>query len=78
VYDEKAQELIDSRSIAVRNVHMRAKDEEIRSLFQQYGPIVRFTRKKTYCYIEYPTIDAVNSAIQGKNGASLHGRNIIV
>jgi RNA recognition motif-containing protein len=77
-YDEKAQELVDLHSIAVRNVHLKAKEEEIRTLFQQYGPIVRLTKKKTYCYIEYPNVESCDAAIQGKNGSSFWGRNLIV
>lgn len=74
------------KSIFVGNLSFSASEEEIRSLFQNYGSVARVSvmmdretgRSRGFAFVEMNNDEEAESAISGVNGSSLGGRTLNV
>lgn len=68
------------------NLSFSASEEEIRSLFQNYGSVARVSvmmdretgRSRGFAFVEMNNDEEAESAISGVNGSSLGGRTLNV
>lgn len=70
---------MSTKSLYVGNLPYRTSEEEIRALFEPYGPIteVRVIGDKGFAFVEIPK-DNMEAAIEATNGKDLGGRPLTV
>lgn len=74
------------KSIFVGNLSFNTSEEELRSLFQNYGSVARVSimmdretgRSRGFAFVEMNNDEEAESAISGVNGSSLGGRTLNV
>ena len=73
-------------NIYVGNLSWQMTDEDLRTLFEQYGSVTSAKivkdkvsgRSKGFGFVEMPNDDQANAAITALNGTEVDGRNIVV
>ena len=73
-------------NVYVGNLPYTATEEELQSTFEQFGNVNSASiikdkhsgRSKGFGFIEMPSDDEAQSAIEGLNNKPFHGRNLIV
>lgn len=68
-----------TKSLYIGNIPYRTPEEEIRSIFESYGPIssVRVIGDKGFAFVEIPE-ENMAAAIEGTNDKELGGRTLTV
>lgn len=74
------------KSIFVGNLPFGTSEEELRSLFENYGSVSRISimldretgRSRGFAFVEMASDEEAESAISGTNGSSLGGRTLNV
>jgi len=74
------------KSIFVGNLAFSTSEEELRTLFQNFGQVNRVSimldrdtgRSRGFAFVEMPSDEEAESAISGTNGSSLGGRTLNV
>jgi cold-inducible RNA-binding protein len=68
-----------TKSLYIGNIPYRTPEEEIRTLFEPFGPIssVRVIGDKGFAFVEIPE-ENMAAAIEGTNGKELGGRTLTV
>ncbi len=74
------------KSIFVGNLAFGTSEDELRSVFANYGSVARVSimmdretgRSRGFAFVEMPNDDEAESAISGVNGSSLGGRTLNV
>lgn len=68
-----------TKSLYVGNLSYSATEEEVRGLFEPYGPIaeIRIIQNKGFGFVDIPE-ENVAAAIEGTNGKELGGRTLTV
>ncbi|HWG37904.1 MAG TPA: hypothetical protein VN690_09335 [Terriglobales bacterium] len=74
------------KSIFVGNLAFSTSEDELRTLFQNFGSVSRVSimldrdtgRSRGFAFIEMPNDEEAESAISGTNGSSLGGRTLNV
>lgn len=72
------------KNIYVGNLSYKASEEEIRALFEQFGPVDRVSivtdrdtgQPRGFAFVEMSDDEAGNRAIESLNGTDLGGRNL--
>lgn len=73
-------------NIFIANVDFRAREEDLKSQFEQYGTVssIKFItdketgRSKGYGFVEMPDQDEGLNAISALNGKEFNGRELVV
>ena len=75
---KKASNLAN-KSLYVGNLPYRTTEDELRDMFDQYGPIgeIRVIENKGFGFVDIPE-ENVEAAIEGTNGKELGGRTLTV
>ena len=70
---------MSTKSLYVGNLPYRTTEEEIRELFEPFGPIseIRVIGDKGFAFVEIPK-DNMDAAIEATNGKDLGGRPLTV
>jgi cold-inducible RNA-binding protein len=70
---------MSTKSLYVGNLSYSATEEELRDLFEQWGPVadVRIIEGRGFAFVELPAANA-QSAIDATNGQMLGGRQLTV
>ena len=70
---------MSTKSLYVGNLPYRTTEEEIRELFEPFGPIseIRVIGDKGFAFVEIPK-DNMDAAIEANNGKDLGGRPLTV
>lgn len=74
------------KSIFVGNLAFSTSEDELRTLFQNFGSVNRVSimldrdtgRSRGFAFVEMPNDEEAESAISGTNGSSLGGRTLNV
>ena len=68
-----------TKSLYIGNLPYRTAEEDLRSMFEQYGPIsnIRVIGDKGFAFVEIPE-ENMAAAIEGTNGKELGGRTLTV
>ncbi|MGH9519979.1 MAG: RNA recognition motif domain-containing protein [Terriglobales bacterium] len=74
------------KSIFVGNLSFNTSEEELRTLFQNYGSVARVSvmmdretgRSRGFAFVEMNNDEEAESAISGVNGSNLSGRTLNV
>ncbi|MHB0998113.1 MAG: RNA recognition motif domain-containing protein [Armatimonadota bacterium] len=68
-----------NKSLYVGNLPYSAKEEDLRSIFEPYGPVaeVRIIGDKGFAFVEIPE-EKMAEAIESVNGKDLGGRTLTV
>ena len=74
------------KNIYVGNLSFDATEDQVRSLFEQYGPVDRVSiitdrdtgQPRGFAFVEMMDDDAASKAMDGLNGTPLGGRNLTV
>jgi cold-inducible RNA-binding protein len=68
-----------TKSLYIGNLPYRTAEEELRSMFEPYGPIsnIRVIGDKGFAFVEIPE-ENMAAAIEGTNGKELGGRTLTV
>ena len=73
-------------NIYVANISYQAKDADLLELFEQYGEVSSVkiimdretNRSRGFGFVEMPDDNSARQAIEGTNGQSFHGRDLVV
>ena len=73
-------------NIYIANINFRAREEELKELFQQYGEVASVKivtdretgRSRGFGFVEMPNDDEAKSAISKLNGVEFLQRNLVV
>jgi cold-inducible RNA-binding protein len=74
------------KNIYVGNLSYDATEDQVRSMFEQYGPVDRVSivtdrdtgQPRGFAFVEMSDDDAATKAMDGLNGTNLSGRNLTV
>ena len=74
------------KNIYVGNLSFDATEDQVRSLFEQYGAVDRVSiitdrdtgQPRGFAFVEMTDDDAAGKAMEGLNGSNLGGRNLTV
>jgi cold-inducible RNA-binding protein len=74
------------KNIYVGNLSYDATEDQVRSMFEQYGPVDRVSivtdrdtgQPRGFAFVEMSDDDAASKAMDGLNGTNLSGRNLTV
>jgi|SRR5215469_7017720 RNA recognition motif-containing protein len=74
------------KNIYVGNLSFNASEDEVRQMFEAYGPVDRVSivtdrdtgQSRGFAFVEMPDDDAAQKAMEALNGMSLGGRNLTV
>ncbi len=74
------------KNIYVGNLSYDATEDQVRSMFEQYGPVDRVSivtdrdtgQPRGFAFVEMSDDDAATKAMDGLNGTNLGGRNLTV
>ncbi|HUI84070.1 MAG TPA: RNA-binding protein [Candidatus Binatia bacterium] len=74
------------KNIYVGNLSFDATEDQLRSMFEAYGPVERVSiitdrdsgQPRGFAFVEMPDDDSAGKAMQALNGSSVGGRNITV
>jgi len=74
------------KNIYVGNLSFDATEDQVRSMFEQYGPVDRVSiitdrdtgQPRGFAFVEMPDDEAASKAMEALNGTSLAGRNLTV
>ena len=74
------------KNIYVGNLSFDATEDQVRSMFEAYGPVERVSivtdrdtgQSRGFGFVEMPDDESANKAMEALNGTSLGGRNLTV
>ena len=74
------------KNIYVGNLSFNATEDEVRQMFEAYGPVDRVSivtdrdtgQSRGFAFVEMPDDDAAQKAMEALNGNNLGGRNLTV
>ena len=74
------------KNIYVGNLRFDATEDQLRALFEAYGPVERVSivtdrdtgQSRGFAFVEMPDDDAAGKAMEGLNGTPMAGRNLTV
>jgi cold-inducible RNA-binding protein len=74
------------KNIYVGNLSYDATEDQVRSMFEQYGPVDRVSivtdrdtgQPRGFAFVEMSDDEAATKAMDGLNGTNLSGRNLTV
>ena len=74
------------KNIYVGNLSFNATEDEVRQMFEAYGPVDRVSivtdrdtgQSRGFAFVEMPDDDAAQKAMEAMNGTNLGGRNLTV
>src|SRR5579862_1273672 len=74
------------KNIYVGNLSFDATEDQVRSMFEQYGAVDRVSivtdrdtgQSRGFAFVEMPDDDAAGKAMDALNGSNLSGRNLTV
>lgn len=74
------------KNIYVGNLSFDATEDQVRGMFEQYGPVERVSiitdrdtgKPRGFAFVEMPDDDSAGKAMEALNGMSLAGRNLTV
>jgi len=74
------------KNIYVGNLSFDATEDQVRSMFEQYGPVERVSiitdrdtgQPRGFAFVEMPDDDSAGKAMEALNGTNLGGRNLTV
>jgi RNA recognition motif-containing protein len=74
------------KNIYVGNLSFDATEDQVRSMFEAYGPVERVSivtdrdtgQSRGFAFVEMPDDDAAGKAMDALNGSNLGGRNLTV
>ena len=77
---------VELMNIYVANIAYSAKDQDLRELFEAYGEVTSAkiimdkatNRSRGFGFVEMADDNAGRQAIEGTNGKSFHGRDLVV
>ena len=74
------------KNIYVGNLSFDATEDQVRSMFEAYGPVERVSiitdrdtgQPRGFAFVEMPDDDSAGKAMEALNGTNLAGRNLTV
>jgi len=74
------------KNIYVGNLSFNATEDEVRQMFEAYGPVDRVSivtdrdtgQSRGFAFVEMPDDEAAHKAMEALNGTNLGGRNLTV
>jgi len=74
------------KNIYVGNLSFDATEDQVRGIFEQYGPVERVSiitdrdtgQPRGFAFVEMPDDDSAGKAMEALNGTNLGGRNLTV
>jgi RNA recognition motif-containing protein len=74
------------KNIYVGNLSFDATEDQVRGIFEQYGPVERVSiitdrdtgQSRGFAFVEMPDDDSAGKAMEALNGTNLGGRNLTV
>jgi len=74
------------KNIYVGNLSFDATEDQVRSMFEAYGPVDRVSiitdrdsgQPRGFAFVEMPDDDSAGKAMEALNGSNLGGRNLTV
>ena len=74
------------KNIYVGNLSFNATEDQVRSMFEQYGPVERVSiitdrdtgQPRGFAFVEMPDDESAGKAMEALNGSNLGGRNLTV
>ena len=74
------------KNIYVGNLSFDATEDQVRSMFEQYGPVEKVSiitdrdtgQPRGFAFVEMPDDDSAGKAMEALNGTNLGGRNLTV